>query len=323
MQKARMHPRASSAGAQAEATARPPAAAVKVEPGGSIQQALDAQAGAGGWVVLGKGLHVIGASLRMPSGVTLAGQGRESIVYFDPKARAGNAAIAVVNGTDDLHDVTLRDFVVEGSTLPNPPRDPNQDHRTRCYQNAPVRGGISFAGQRAGQMRNLRLEHLTVRNCTHNGVAIRGASQVAVMASDFSDNGGSVVPGPGLQHNLLLTRVIGAEVRESRFDDSPWGSGVDVSFSRGVTLTGNEATRNSAHGLHVRESEMVRIAANLAEANDGGGITVSMLFDGSRQVEIRENTCRNNGGAGIHVTGVEGAEVKGNLSVDNRVEDKG
>ena len=305
------------AGAQTEPTTRPPTGAVEVSPEQSIQQALDKQAASGGWVVLSKGLHTISASLRMPSGVTLAGLGRESVLYFDPKAPAANAAVAIVNATDDLHDVTLRDFVVEGSTLSKPLADPNQDHRIRSNQNVPVRGGIAFAAQRFGQMRNLRFEHLTVRNCTHNGVAIRGAANVEIVASDFSDNGGSVVPGPGLQHNLLLTRVNGAEVKDNRLDDSPWGSGLDLTFSRDVSISNNEAARNGSHGIHISESENVHVVRNLSEANDGNGIAFEKLFSGSQKAAIQENICRNNGGSGIRLAGVDNPDVGKNSSIDN------
>lgn len=290
---------APGAGAQAQATARPPEGSVEVAVGQSIQEALDRQAAkGGGWVVLAAGLHTIQASLRMPSGVTLAGQGRESILYFDPKVRAGNVAVAIINGSDDLHDVTLRDFVVEGSTLTKAPSDPNSDHRLRSYPSAPVRAGILFAAQKAGQMRRLRFEHLTVRNCTHQGVAIRGAAEVSVQASDFSDNGGSVVPGPGLQHNLLITRTVGASVTDSRLDDSPWGSGLAVSFSRDVTVKNTEAARNGAYGIQVADSEGVRIDGNLVEGNDRGGIDVVKLYDAPKRVEQTGNISRNNGGAG-------------------------
>jgi parallel beta-helix repeat protein len=287
------------AGALVEATSRPPSDAVMVMPGHSIQEALDGRAASGGWVVLGKGLHTISAALRVPSGITLAGQGRETILFLDPKAPSENVAFAILNAADDLHDVTLRDFILEGSTLSRPPTDPNQDHRVRSYQNAPSRGGILFEGQHAGQMRNLRFEHLTVRNCSHHGVSIRGASQVAIVASDFSDNGGSVVPGQGLEHDLQLTRVIGAEVRDSRFDDSSWGSGIDVTFSRDVTISNNEAARNTLYGVRVGDSENVTIRGNMLEGNDAGGTRFDRLFDGSRNLVERDNVSRNNGGPSI------------------------
>lgn len=309
---------APDAGALAEPTVRLPGDAVDVAPGQSIQEALDARAGSGGWVVMAKGLHTISASLRIPSGVTLAGHGRETVVFFDPKVPAANAAIAMVNAADDLHDVTLRDFVVEGSTLSRPPTDPNQDHRMRSYQHAPSRGGILFAAQRPGQMRNLRFEHLTVRNCTHNGVAIRGAAQVAIMASDFSDSGSSGVPGPGLEHNLLLTRAIGAEVRDSRLDGSPWGSGIDVTFSRDIAVSNCEAARNTLYGIRVSESENVRVRGNLTEGNDAGGIVFDTLVDGSRGIVARVNVSRNNGGYGIDIASATTADVQSNSAADNQ-----
>lgn len=287
-------PHDSNAGAQAQPTAPPPANALIVEPGQPIQPALDRQAATNGWVVLAKGLHTITASLRLPSGVTLAGRGRESVLYFDPKAPAANVAVAIVNASDDLHDVTLRDFLIEASTLSTPPKDPNQDHRVRSNQTVPARAGISFAAQREGQMRNLRFTHLTVRNATHNGVAIRGAAQVIIDACDFSDNGGAVVPGPGLQHNLLLTRAEGVEVRDSRFDDSPAGSGIDLTFSRDVSIHSSELARNAAHGLRVADSENVRVTNNLLESNDRSGLFVEKLSDAPTALTFTANTSHLN-----------------------------
>ncbi len=295
-----------------------PADATPVAPGESIQTAIDRRAAAGGgWVVLAKGLYTLPAALRIPSGITLAGAGRETVLFLDPKAPAANAGIAIVNASDDLHDVTLRDFVVEVSPLTRLPTDPNEDRRVRSRQNAPVRGGVRFSAQRAGEMRNLRMEHVTVRNATHNAVAIRGAAQVTIVGCDFSESGSSVVPGRGLQHNLQLTRVNGAEVRESRFDRSPWGSGIDVSFSRDVTVANNEAARNRLYGIRVTESANVRVEGNLVEGNDAGGIVVERLFDGSRGIAVRGNVARNNGGEGIDAAGATGADLTGNTVADN------
>ncbi|MBS1855705.1 MAG: alginate lyase family protein [Acidobacteria bacterium] len=307
-----------AAGAQSTPGERAPADAVTVAAGESIQEAIDRRAAAGGgWVVLAKGLHTLPAALRIPSGITLAGQGRETIVFLDPKAPVANAGIAIVNASDDLHDVTLRDFAIEASTVTRVPTDPNQDRRVRSYQSAPVRGGVRFSAQRTGEMRNLRMERVTVRNATHNAVAILGAAGVSIVACDFSESGSSVVPGPGLEHNLLLTRVNGAEVRDSRFDRSPWGSGIDVSFSRDVTLANNEIARNRLYGVRVSESEDVRVTGNLAEGNDAGGIVLERLFDGSRGIVVRENVVRNNGGAGIDAAGAIEADIATNTGRDN------
>jgi hypothetical protein len=48
-----------------------------------------------------------------------------------------------------------------------------------------------------------------------------------------------VVPGPGLEHNLLLTQVAGSDVSGSILEGSPFGSGLDVSYSTGITACGS------------------------------------------------------------------------------------
>ena len=333
---------ASQAGALAEPTVISPANAVIVAPGDSVQAAIDTVSANGGWVLLATGIHVLPAPLRLPSGITLAGQGRETILILDPQVTQERAGVAIVNGTDDLHDVTLRDFVVEGATIVRAPtntanlnyeyssgsgsgvvnlrpltNDPNQDRRQRSYQMSPSRGGIIFNSRHEGQMHDLRFEHVTVRNCTHDGVAIRGAARISVIACDFSDNGSSVVPGLGLQDDLLLSHVTGCRISDSRLDTSPWGSGLELSFGSDMTITNNETARNARNGIHMTESREVRICGNLAEGNDRDGIAAVALADGCREFEISGNLSRNNGDHGIEVDHAIGGLVEDNSVFNN------
>ncbi len=282
---------ARGAGAAESATAPAPASAIRIAPGQDVQEALDRAAASSGWVVLGRGIHTLTAALRLPGNVTLAGEGKESILMLDPQ----KGGPAIVAAAPDLHDVTLRDFVVEGAVNPKVSSDPNQDRRVRSYQNAPSRGGISLAGLPGQGMRNLRFEHLTVHHCTHNGVAVRGASDLHFLAVDFSDNGDSVVPGPGLLHDLLLAHVARVEVIDSRLDDSPWGSGIDVMDGTELTITGSEAARNHLNGVHVAESKVIRVRGNLLEGNESSGMFLEKLMDGVSGVESAGNLVRNNG----------------------------
>lgn len=330
------------AGALLAPTATPPANAIVVPPGQSIQAALDAHGTNGVWIVLAKGLHVLKEPLRIPSGVTLAGEGLETILFLDPAVTADRAGTTIVNASDDLHDVTLRDFLIEGATTVPPTSinskldytyvsgsgsdaikirpmrlDPNQDRRRRSYQMAPSRAGIAFSAQHDGQMSNLHFVHVTVRNCTHDGVAIRGAEDVTITACNFSDNGSSVPPGPGLLHNLLLNHVEKCRITGCRLDDSPWGSGLDVSFGSDIVFTNNEAARNALCGVHVTESSDVQVSGNLAEGNDHDGFAFETWMDGCRNVEIFHNTSRNNGNCGIKLEGVNGGLVDNNLVSEN------
>lgn len=310
---------ARQAGAQSEPTAQAPPVALLVEAGQSIQAALDAQAASGGWVVLSKGLHTLDTALRMPSSVCLAGQGLDTVLFLDPN-REGPA---IVNGDPHLHGVTFRDFVVEGAVTARPSRDANQDRRQRSHQMAPSRAGILLAAASGGRMEKLHFEHVTVRHCTHNGVALRGAAEVVIRACDFSDNGASVVPGPGQQHNLLLAHVEGGQVRESRLDDSLWGSGLNLIHSRDIEVLNSEAARNTRHGVRCTESQNIRIDGSLAEGNDGWGILCDVLMHGCRGVEIVDNLVQNNGRGGIELYRTGETRLQNNRLMDNGERRKG
>lgn len=305
------------AGAMANSLVQPPSNSILVAPGEPVQTALESAAKTGAWVVLEKGVHKIGAPVKIPSNVTLSGRGLETILFLDPEVKTGTVGPAIINAEPDMHDVTLRDFVIEGAVTTRTGSDPNQERRVRSYQNASSRAGIILSGLTHGQMRNIKFEHMTVRNCTHQGVAIRGAKQVMVSACDFSDNGSSVVPGKGLQHNLNITHSDDCKVIDSRFDTSPWGSGINFIQSNGISISNCEIARNSLHGIRIADCKDVRIIGNLVEGNDGSGINTESFYSGSDSVIISENISRNNGQSGIKINNVRGGEVVKNKLSDN------
>ena len=291
--------------------------AITISPDGDLQAALDACVD-GGWIVLDKGLYTLPETLKIPSNLTLSGQGLETVLFLDPE-KSGSA---LANKEDDLNNFTLRDLVIEGAVKSEPPRDPNSARRTRSYASARSRSGIAFSAQRAKQMHDLHFEHVTVQNCTLDGVAVRGAQNVTLVACDFSDSGSSVVPGPGLQHNLLITRSDTVDIRDSRFDTSPWGSGVDISHCDTVTLSNNEVARNTLHGIRVTDSGGIHLVNNLVEGNDGHGIVFDKQMDGCENVTVTNNISRNNGKSGIQVQDAHETTLENNVLVDNENDDE-
>ncbi len=233
------------AGALNTITVQPPVGAIIVAAGDSIQTALDASVSKGKWVVLAKGIHTLRATLRIPSGVTLSGEGRETVLMLSPKV----SGKTIENADKDMHDVTLRDFVLEGGLITGVEFDPNASRRNRSYMSAPPRAGVEFQADHDNQMHNIRFEHLTVQNCTKNGVSVRGGQKVVVRDCSFNDNGANVIPGGGLLHNLHITHSNNIDVTGSRFDTSTFGSGIDVSFCNDVTISDNEAARNKLSGI--------------------------------------------------------------------------
>ncbi|MGN6510294.1 MAG: alginate lyase family protein [Chitinophaga sp.] len=306
-------PHAPLHGALDEATVQAPASATVIAPGGNIQAALDAAAGTGKWVVLDKGVHILKSPLRMPGGVTLAGKGRASVLVLSPEQRTKT----IVNADTMMHDVTIRDLLIEGAVNPVPNNDPNADRRNRSYMSAPSREGILFLGEHTGQLRNIRLERLTVQNFTKNGVSVRGAAGVTVVDCDFSDNGGSVVPGAGFHHNLHLSHVQGVTIKNGRFDTSPWGSGIELYFCSDAVIEGNETARNKLSGIRCTESSNVRIGSNLSEGNDENGIRLDALMDGVKGFAVENNTAQYNGGKGIFIGNPESGEAKNNSEKGN------
>jgi parallel beta-helix repeat protein len=286
--------------------------AIMVSPGESIQTALDAAAGTGRWVVAMRGLHTLPTTLRMPSAVTLAGQGIGTRLFLDP---ASGVRDAVVNASEDMHNITIRDLVIEGSARPDVHSDPNS---ARSYRSRDIRGGIMFLSSKQNQLKRLRLINLTVQNCTYNGVFISGAEDVLISNCDFTENGSSVVPGAKLQHNLLLTHCSNIRVENSRFDTSPHGSGIALIKSSDAEISGCEIARNAYYGVLIAESNNIVVKQNLIEANDRSGIMAEFLFRGSSGLSISNNFIQYNDGHPVETYAITKSKVSNNSYVGNR-----
>jgi hypothetical protein len=251
---------AAQGGAMPEPGAKPPASAIVIAPGQSIQNAIDHLHGSPGWIVLAKGVHQLPAALHLSSGVTLAGQGDATILWLDPKA----SGPAIVNSDQSLSDVTIRDLVIEGAVTSRPHNDPNADRRTRSRPGAPRRGGIaSFVADDARPFSNLRLEHITVRNCTDTGVRIDGAIALIIVACSFTDDGNLADT-----HDLSLANLTHCTITDSRLNNSPTGDGVHLSHCEAVTIVNNEIARNVGHAIGSGESSHAHAEGNLTEGNE-------------------------------------------------------
>jgi len=278
------------AGAQKKLADEPPAGSVIVAPGKSIQDALDKLGNSGGGTLsLKAGVHTLPETLRIPSGVTIVGSGIDCELFLDPTKARQEAAI--INAEPDMHDVVLRDFVIEGGVTPEALPDPNVDVGRRRLMRGPIRAGIVFQGT---TLRNLTLEHITVRNCTYSAVELFGAQQVNIINCDISGSGGMVPPGPGKNHNLKLNHVSHVAITGSRFADAIWGHGIAVIFGSGVEIRDCELTRNALGGIMIAESHLVTVEVCLAEGNGGAGIAQENWMDPNQGVEQRNNVLRNN-----------------------------
>ncbi len=299
------------AGAGETGAATIPGDAIIVSPGQSIQDALNTAAGKGKWVLVKSGIHTFPATLKIPSGVTLAGEGIGTILFLDP---ASGARDAMVNADNYLRDVTIRDLVIEGSNKTDPGTDPNSARSNKGGYN---RGGIVFRSLREGQMKNINLVNITVRNCTYNGIFISGATGVNITRCDLNENGGNAVPGPKLQHNLLLAHCSQVIITGSRMDTSPFGSGIALDHCTGVTVADCEIARNAWYGVLVAESNNIIIKENLVEANDRSGVMLEFLNKGSANVSVHNNRIHYNGGYGVESYAAISSKIENNQYAGN------
>ncbi len=206
----------------------------------------------------------------------------------------------MVNNDENLHNVTLGNFVLEGAeTTDYDGKDPNSGRMFRALRLAPQHAGIFFISRKTGQMKNITFDHLTLLNFTHQGIYVSGAENVEMIGCNLSDNGSCIVPGPRLNHNFKLDHVQNVSVRDSRLAASPFGSGLSVIRCENVEITNCEITRNDWFGIHLAGSRKIMISGCLIEANSSAGIYAECLYDGCEQVTVSGNRIQYNDGYGL------------------------
>jgi Right handed beta helix region/Alginate lyase len=299
-------------GAQSAPANPLPASMLTVEPGASVQAAVDEAVSSGRAVLLKKGVHKLTETLRLKSGLTMLGEGLGTILFLDPSSASRDL---MSNQGDSLHDVLISDLVLECSNRTEVPSDPNSN---RSFRGGWNRGGIVIRTETKGSIRNIALQHITVRNATYHGVFINGAENLSIKHCDFNENGGSVVPGPRLQHNLLISHSRGIEISDCRLTTSPAGAGLSLDHCQDLNMSACEISRNAWDGILIAESRNLRFSGNLIEANDRHGLNAEWLHDGSTGLTVTGNRIQYNAGHGIHASA-----VKAWFASDNKMEGNG
>jgi len=301
-----------------------PPNAVIVFPGQSLQQALDSAAagssGAGSssagssgtrWVVAKAGIHTLPSTLKIPSNITLTGEGASTILFLDPSSGARET---MINASPELHDVTIRDLVIEASNKTDPGTDPNSSRSSKGGYN---RGGILFRAEREGQISRVNLIDLTIRNSTWSGLSISGGADLTIINCDLSENGASSPPGPKLVHNLLLAHCTGVTISGSRLVTSPSGSGLSLDHCTDVSVTNCEIARNGYFGVLLAESSNVLLKGNLIEANDRSGVMAEFLYAGNKNITVLSNHIQYNNGYGVESYGAMTSKIENNAYEGN------
>jgi hypothetical protein len=131
-----------------------------------------------------------------------------------------------------------------------------------------------------------------------------------------------VVPGPKLQHNLLLSHCTDVFVKDSRLDTSPYGSGLALTKCTNAKITRCEIARNGYYGLLITECAKISASGNLIEGNDRSGVMVEFLDSGSEAIEVSNNRIQYNNGFGVECYAGRNIKTANNTYAGNGTDQK-
>ena len=158
---------------------------VTVEPGSSIQAAIDAASSAGGGVVLLKaGTHVLTEKITLKNRITLCGEGREQTLL--KQAPSFTTGTAIGSGKERLTDILIKNLTLDGL----------QTGGTN---------GIVLTGTdpRSDWNARVMLQNVKVTNWAGMGVHIKRTASIVMDNCEFQHNGAA----NGLFHNIYFLHV--------------------------------------------------------------------------------------------------------------------
>ena len=114
--------------------------------------------------------------------------------------------------------------------------------------------------------------------------------------------------GSNASYGLRLTDSVVRENNWQRFKETPVSGGVKITRARGVTVTGNDISRNYSSGLWLDESVYdVVITGNTVDSNEWTGIQLEL----SSKAVIADNTVTG-GKVGLQIIGTDHVRVYNN-----------
>lgn len=279
----------------------------------SIQVALD-EAGkrGGGEVFIPAGVYEIERTLKVPSNVTLRGEGAATVLRA--KASIGenqypnNRVISNADVESGNINIVIKDLVVDGGLL-------GEYHKTGIY-------GISLSN-----CDNSRIEGVIVRRCSGEGILVAyGKGNVVVERCVVEENNNGInvhhISGEVLVRDNICKR-------NGVHKPQHGGIGIFVEAVHHISIIGNVCIDNAwagivwmggadeARGIQYPSGDCV-IANNLCLRNGGqGGIFINGTYSQTQRFLVSGNLCKENGRDGIWAFRAKDGVIANNLCVSN------
>lgn len=289
-----------------------------VQPNQNLQSVLDSYAGSGKTLLLRKGEYRLKESLKIPSDIHLRGEGLNTVLICEPSVRTA----AIMLKDLDAHHITIENLVVDGAWVHDAGSDPNTGRFNRSGRLSNNLSGISLRGEVGHDLQKITFKDLTVINFSRSGVYLSDVQGVEIDACNFSDNGSHVVPGPRLQHNLLIQHSKDIQIKNSRFDASLRGCGVVLENCSGISMEDCEVARNDWHGIMMADCQDGTTSGCLIEGNGSCGFYGDYYHKGSKKLVVKNNKIQYNNNYAVKCFAVENLSVANNIYRWNGTEDK-
>lgn len=306
------------AGAKAESEPDAMKDVTIIQPNQDLQSVLNTYAGSGKTLLLRKGEYRLKASLMLPSGIHLRGEGLNTVLICDPTVHTA----AIMLKDLDAHNITIENLVLDGAWVHDAGTDPNTGRFNRTGRLSNNLTGISLRGEAGHDLQGITFKNLTVINFSRSGVYLSDVQGIEIDGCNFSDNGSHVVPGPRLLHNLLIDHSANIRIRNSRFDTSLRGCGIVADRCKDIHIEKCEVARNAWHGIMMAECQNGTAEGCLIEGNDGCGFYGDYYCSGSQNISVSQNKIQYNNQYAVECFAVSGLSVKDNAYTWNGKADK-
>ena len=254
-------------------TANLNAATRLVAPGDSIQSAIDfVNSSGGGTVTLKAGTHIIDSPVKIKSDVTLHGEG-----VLASTIKTTNDIKMIIQAGYGLKNIAIQNLVLVGSPTRNA-------------------GGIHIISLHTDHDR-IRLSRVHVYE-TAWGVHIKGAKNETIDNCNFSRNGKP--ESKKYAHNLYLRRCYTATVKDSVFNKSTSGNGINISYSKDISIINCEAIGNYFRGFRAADTDGFSVHDCVVANNGNVGLLANREKVVTKNIDWKNNSVSNNGGRGIY-----------------------
>jgi hypothetical protein len=208
-----------------------------------INDAINAVAKSGGGTVyLKAGTYFVDGPVIVKSNIMLAGDPNAIIKVYSGSSQWFTGSIGIISNTENLHDVIICGFQIDGSVTELPPGY----HQSRSDTAHDCERCILFAGDSGNQMNNISIHDMTLYDSFSDGIYIRFCDNVQIYNNFISNTQHEGVYMVCCRYSLVENnRIAGITSDCMRFDNN---QNTEIRFNTCWSYDGSHASNTYMHG---------------------------------------------------------------------------